>query len=247
MPQTPQPPPRDSAGVRVAYDPFEVRAWCGRALVIDLFRFSNTICALLESGRRDIRVYASPERAVAARKLENNSDLFSEIDLGPGVYQYDNSPYTALHGSDPARAALSVTNSGSPAATAPTLAAEILIACFANSPALTAWCRSRPMPTLIVPACLFYNSAHVEDFICARALERELTGEVCAARGQDAFAAALEEIHASGRVLDFMTTRPETGKRDMEIALQRGIFKSVPRLKLASGVGRVENACEGKV
>ena len=219
----------------MAYEPSEAGLWRGRALVIDLFRFSNTICALLESGRRYVRVYANPALALAARKLVKNSDLFSEIDLGPGVVQYDNSPYTALYGSDPARAALSVTNSGSPAATALPLAAEILIACFANFPALTAYCRRKPLPTLIVPACLFYNRAHVEDFICARALERELAGE-------DAFAAALEEIHASGRVLDFMTTRPETGKRDIEIALKKGIFGSVPRVRLVNGVGRVENA-----
>ena len=234
MPQT-SPPPPDKTEVRVAYEPAEARAWRGRALVIDPFRLSNTICALLESGRRDIRVYASPPRAVAVSRLEKNADLFSEINLGPGVEQYDNSPYTALHGSDPARAALSVTNSGSPAVTALTMAGEILIACFANFPALVKYCRSRPMPALIVPACLFYDRKHVEDFICARALERELAGS-------DAFAAALEEIHASGRVLDFMTTRPDTGKRDMEIALKKGIFGAGPRVKLVNGVGTVENA-----
>lgn len=234
MPSQPQPAQRGKYSVRIARAQAEARPWQGRALVIDLFRFSNTICALMESGRRDVKVYASPARAVAAKKLAKNSDLFSEIDLGPGVDQYDNSPYTALHGSDPARAALSVTNSGSPAATALSASAEILIACFANFPALTAYCRSRPMNTLIVPACLFYNPAHIEDVICARALERELGGE-------DIFAEAVAEIHASGRVLDFMATRPETGKRDIEIALSKGIFCSVPRVKLANGVGLVDN------
>ena len=226
---------RDNPAVRVALEPAEASSWRGRALVIDLFRFSNTICALVESGRRDIRVYSSPARAVAARRLEKNADLFSEMDLGPGVDRYDNSPYTALHGSDPSRAALSVTNSGSPAAVSLTLADEILIACFANFPALVSYCLSWPKPALIVPACLFYNRAHVEDFICARALERELAGE-------DAFEKALGEIHASGRVLDFMTTRPETGKRDMEIALKKGLFRAVPRVRLRAGVGVVENA-----
>ena len=67
------------------------------------------------------------------------------------------------------------------------------------------------------------------------ALERELAGE-------DTYAAALQEIHASGRVLDFMTTRPDTGRRDMEIALKKGIFGAVPRVKLVNGVGTVENA-----
>ena len=222
----------------MAYEPSEAAAWRGRALVIDLFRFSNTICARVESGRRNIRVYASPARALAAKKLEKNADLFSEIDLGPEItHRYDNSPYIALRGPDPARTALCVTNSGSPAVCALTLAEEVLIACFANFPALTAYCRARPKPTLIVPACLFYNRAHVEDFICARALARELEGE-------DAFEAALQAIHSSGRVLDFMTSRPETGKRDMEIALKKGLFKGIPRVKFADGVGIVDNAAK---
>lgn len=230
---------KEAAPVRIAMDRSEAASWRGRALVIDLFRFSNTICALLESGRRDVRVFASPERAVAARRLEPDADLFSEIDLGPGVDQYDNSPHTALRGSSPARAALSVTNSGSPAATSLVLSEEILIACFANFPALTAYCRAAPKPTLIVPACLFYDPAHVEDQICARALEKAL-------RGEDAFEEALAEIHASGRVLEFLAGRPETGKRDMEIALKLGIFSSVPRLRLHAGVARVENAAGGE-
>jgi phosphosulfolactate phosphohydrolase-like enzyme len=219
--------------VRIALDRDDARTWRGRGIVIDLFRFSNTICALVESGRRDIRVYASPERAVAAARLEKNADLFSEMDLA--VEHYDNSPYTALHGSDPARAAVSVTNSGSPAAASLLLAEEVLVACFANFPALTAYCRANPRPTLIVPACLFYDARHVEDMICARALTEEL-------EGRDAFGAALEEIHASGRVLDFMAFRPETGKRDMELVLKKGWMKAVPSVKFRAGVGHVENA-----
>ena len=233
MSQLPLPRPQNS--VSVALDPAAARAWRGRGIVIDLFRFSNTICALVESGRRDIRVYASPDRAVAARRLLEKADLFSEIDLGPGVDQYDNSPYTALYASDPSRTALSVTNSGSPAAASLLLADEVLVACFANFPAVAAYCRAHPKPTLIVPACLFYDAKHVEDMICARALTEEL-------EGRDAFPAALEEIHASGRVLDFMTFRPETGKRDMELVLKKGWLKAVPSVKFKAGVGLVENA-----
>ncbi|OGR71650.1 MAG: hypothetical protein A2089_12790 [Elusimicrobia bacterium GWD2_63_28] len=201
--------------------------------MIDLFRFSNTITALLESGRRDVRVYPDPALALSARRQLPGSDIFSEINLG--VEQYDNSPYTALHGSDPSRPALSVTNSGSPAASSLLLASEILVACFANFPALAAYCRAHPAPTLIVPACLFYDARHVEDMICARALVEEL-------EGRDAFPAALEEIHASGRVLDFLAFRPETGKRDMELVLKKGHMKAVPRIKFKAGTGLVENA-----
>lgn len=226
-----QPLPQNS--VKIALDPAEARTWRGRGIVIDLFRFSNTITALLESGRRDVRVYPSPALALSARRHIADADLFSEIALG--VEQYDNSPYTALYDSDPARPALSVTNSGSPAAASLLLAEEILVACFANFPALAAYCRANPKPTLIVPACLFYDMRHVEDMICARALVEEL-------EGRDAFPAALDEIHASGRVLDFMAFRPETGKRDMELVLKKGWMKSVPRIKFKAGAGLVENA-----
>ena len=180
-----------------------------------------------------MRVYPDPALALSARRQLPGSDIFSEINLG--VEQYDNSPYTALHGSDPSRPALSVTNSGSPAASSLLLASEILVACFANFPALAAYCRAHPAPTLIVPACLFYDARHVEDMICARALVEEL-------EGRDAFPAALEEIHASGRVLDFLAFRPETGKRDMELVLKKGHMKAVPRIKFKAGTGLVENA-----
>ncbi len=231
MSQPSQPPQQNK--ISIALDPDEARVWRGRGIVIDLFRFSNTICALVESGRRDVRVYPTPAMALAARRQVKDADLFSEMDLA--AEHYDNSPYTALYGSDPSRPALSVTNSGSPAASSLLLAREILVACFANFPALVAYCRARPMPTLIVPACLFYDMKHVEDMICARALAEEL-------EGRDAFPAALEEIHASGRVLDFMAFRPETGKRDMELVLKKGWMKAVPRIKFKAGAGIVENA-----
>ncbi|MDD2805502.1 MAG: 2-phosphosulfolactate phosphatase [Elusimicrobiales bacterium] len=230
---SPKLPPAPQNSPRIALDRAEARTWRGRGIVIDLFRFSNTITALLESGRRDVRVYPNPALALAARRRLPGSDLFSEINLG--VDQYDNSPYTALYDSDPLRPALSVTNSGSPAASSLLLASEILVACFANFPALAAYCRAHPAPTLIVPACLFYDMKHVEDMICARALVEEL-------EGRDAFPAALEEIHASGRVLDFLAFRPETGKRDMELVLKRGHMKAVPRIKFRAGAGIVENA-----
>jgi len=230
-----QPPRSSGTEVRIALDRADAVTWRGRGIVIDLFRFSNTICALIESGRKDVRLYPEPSRALAAKRMLKDADIFSEIDLGPDAGQYDNSPYAALRASDPSRTALSVTNSGSPAASSLLLAGEVLVACFANFPAVAAYCRARPMPTLIVPACLFYDARHVEDMICARAFVEELAG-------RDAFPEALEEIHRSGRVLDFMAFRPDTGKRDMELVLKKGWMKAVPRVRFEAGVGRVENA-----
>lgn len=233
-PPPPPPPPQNSAAARVAYEPGEGRLWGGRGIVIDLFRFSNTVCALLKSGRKDVRVYSSPDHAAAVKAREKGSDLFSEVDFPPSVDKYDNSPHTALHGSDPSRPALVVTRSGSPAVIALGKAGEVLIGCFANMPYLAEYCRKNPMDTLIVPACLYYDRAHVEDFICARALADALAGK-------DSFEAAVEEIHASSRVLDFMAGRPETGRRDIELILQKGNMAVVPRIEVRDVYGIVSD------
>lgn len=230
---SPQSPQQRESEVRVALSRAESRTWRGRGIVIDLFRFSNTICALLESGRKDVRVFPAPAMALSARRYAGEVEFFSEIDLG--VPQQDNSPYAALYSGDPDRPAFSVTRSGSPAASSLLLAEEILVACFANFPAVAEYCRANPRPTLIVPACIFYDESHVEDTICARALEEELGG-------RDVFPAALEEIHASGRVMDFLAFRPETGHRDMKLILKKGTMKAVPRIKFKAGAGIVENA-----
>lgn len=200
--------------LKVAYEPGEAREWRGRAVVIDLFRFSNTVCALLESGRRDVRVYESAELAVAAARAAG-ADIFSEKDI-PGVEKYDNSPVTALRGSDPSRPAVIVTNSGSKAVMACPLAAEVLIGCFANSSALREYCDASPMNTLFVPACIYYDRAHAEDFSCARFLAGEMS-----------YGDAVAEIHSSGRPLDFLVGRPG-GRPDLELALSADLFSGVP-------------------
>jgi len=250
--------PRRNSPVKIAGEQGEARVWTGRGIVIDLFRFSNTVCALLKSGRRDVRVYSKPADAAAVKVREKGSDLFSEIDFPPEIEKYDNSPYIALHGTGSARPALIVTNSGSPAVMSLVNAEEILIGCFANMPFIARYCRENPMDTLIVPACLYYDKKHVEDVICARALadaiegcEAELNTELCrfapppAANHKggiaDPFAEALKEINSSGRVPDFLVFRPKTGKRDMDLILQKGTMDVIPRVTLSGECGTIEN------
>ncbi|MBI4803504.1 MAG: 2-phosphosulfolactate phosphatase [Elusimicrobia bacterium] len=239
MPPTSPLPLKNSVTVKVAYEPGEARLWTGRGIVIDLFRFSNTVCALLKSGRKDIRVYSSPGHAAAVKALEKGADLFSEIEFPPEVDKYDNSPHTALYGSDASRPALIVTNSGSPAVMALGCAPEILIGCFANMPYLAEYCCKLPMDTLLVPACLYYDRTHVEDFICARSLADAI-------EGRDSFEAAVEEIHSSSRALDFMAYRPETGKKDLKLILKKGNMAVLPRIQMQDVFGKVEDAISEK-
>src|SRR5512140_2575578 len=76
----------------------------GVAVVIDVLRFSTTLCALVRSGRRKIRVARDPEALRQAAGLDF-SDVFSELDFKSKGRRFDNSPHQAMAARAPARAA----------------------------------------------------------------------------------------------------------------------------------------------
>lgn len=223
-----------SCSLEIAETVEKAKRWTQRSIVVDLFRFSTTVCALLESGHKQIRICANPKYAVAIKNVEKNLDLFSEIDLGPSVTKYDNSPYDALYSSDKSKPVLIVTSSGSPAVLSLEKSKEILIACFVNMPYVVEYILSNKMDTLIIPACIYYNRSHVEDFICSRTI-------VDAVNGRDTFGSSIAELHESSRVLEFMTFRPQTGRRDLELILRKGTMKVIPRVTIKGLFGHVEN------
>ena len=208
--------------VRVAYEIDEIKNWTERVIVVDLFRFSNTVCALMASGRKKIKIYSEPSLAIAAKKIKKNTDLFSEIEFPFIDDRYDNSPYLAMNLKEADRDTVIVTRSGSKTVMASIMAKEIIIGCFANMTRLCEYNAENKMDTLIAPACLFYDRNHVEDFICARSLQDALNGE-------DTFNEAVEEIYKSGRILDFMAFRPENGRKDIEMILKKGTIKILPK------------------
>ena len=219
--------------IRVAYEADEIKKWPGRVIVVDLFRFSNTVCALMASGRKKIRIYSEPALALAAKKIKKNTDLFSEIDF-PFVERYDNSPHIALNLSDASMDAIIVTRSGSKTVMASSFAKEIIIGCFANMSQLSEYVLKNKMDTLIAPACIFYDRNHVEDFICARTLQD-------AFNGKDTFQAALEEIYKTPRILDLIALRPETGRKDIEMILKKGTMKILPKVSIKGVFAEANN------
>ena len=211
----------DNFFIKVAYETDEIRKWTGRIIVVDLFRFSNTVCALMLSGRKNIKIYSEPALAVAAKKIKKNTDLFSEIDF-PFIERYDNSPYLAMNSTGASKDVIIVTRSGSKTVMASEGAKEVIIGCFANMPLLSEYVSKNKMDTLIAPACLFYNRNHVEDFICARSMDDALNGK-------DTFDEACEEIHKTSRIIDLIALRPETGRKDIEMILKKGTMKVLPK------------------
>lgn len=218
--------------VRVAESASEASSWTGLAVVVDVLRCSTTICALLESGRNDVRVYSSPEYARSVFETEKEADLFSELDFGPFFKKNDNSPYLALRGPAGARPALSVTGSGTPAIMSLRGAGRIIIGCFANFRVLVDFLKNCGEEIMIVPACLYLDPAHVEDILCAKAIAEGV-------RGGDTVMEAVGLIHSSGRPVDFIASRPETGKEDLRLALDTGRFAVLPQVKIEGVFGRV--------
>ena len=227
---------RTDYSVRVAYAADEVKNWTERIIVVDLFRFSNTVCALMASGRKNIKIYSNLKCALIAKEIAKDVDLFSEIDF-PALDRYDNSPYLAMNFTDASKDAIIITCSGSKAVLASVSAREVIIGCFANLPCICEYAEKNKMNTLIVPACIFYDRSHVEDFICSRALQDALNGK-------DTFPAALEEIHKSSRVLDFLVSRPEDGKKDIEMTLKKGTVKILPKATIKGIFAEVSNISE---
>lgn len=219
--------------VRVAYEPDEIKNWTERIIVVDLFRFSNTVCALMASGRKTIKIYSDPALAAATKKIKKDTDLFSEIEI-PFIERYDNSPYLALNCSDSSKDAIIVTRSGSKTVMASSLAKEIIIGCFANMPQLSEYVLKNKMDTLIAPACIFYDRNHVEDFICSRSM-------MDAFNGKDTFQAAIEEIHKTSRILDLIALRPETGRKDIEMILKKGTMKVLPKVNIKGVFAETSN------
>ncbi len=213
---------RNKFSTRIAFDIKEVVSFEGSAVVVDIFRFSTTLCALLASGRKRVYVYSNPELALMKSKIDG-FDLFSEIELDT-PRRFDNSPFLALEGKNLKDEALIVTRAGSPTVMSLRRAGKILIGCFANMPFLVDYLKDEKDSILIVPACIFYNREHVEDFIGCETIYNALNGK-------DTFNAALLEIHKSGRIMDFLSTRPG-GKRDLEIILQKGTMKTVPKAEI---------------
>ncbi len=219
----------------IADKPAQAAAWRGLAVVVDVLRCSTTICALVKNGRKDIRICANRKLAAAVSAGGKDADIFSELEFSPPGKKFDNSPHLALSAAfNPDKPVIVVTGSGAPAIMSLLRAKEIIIGCFANFSALVRYLKqSAGADLMIIPACIYLDPAHVEDKICSQAIADAISGP-------DASLEAAGRIHSTGRPMDFLLTRPETGKQDLEIALTPNTVFAVPQVKIKGVWGRVE-------
>lgn len=211
----------------------------GIAVVIDVMRFSTTLCALLAAGRRTVRVALGPDQLRGARGIER-ADVFSELRFACPGRRRDNSPHQALRSAARDTPAYSTTTTGARAAFQSRSARRVLIGCFANfSALLRVLRRSRGAVCLVPAASPTPHPGRVEDEACAAAFKAALSG----ARG--AGPRAVAAVRASGRPAQFLRERPRWGKKDLPLCLGLDRWLHVPELRFSAsspGLARVRDA-----
>ncbi|GAB4030815.1 MAG: hypothetical protein Fur0012_07360 [Elusimicrobiota bacterium] len=219
---------------RIAFEKEEVSDFRGTAIVIDLFRFSCTVACLVASGKKEVRVFGDRENALIFYRNNPGWEFFSEMEI-ENIKKFDNSPYQALNCSSPNLPAVVVTNSGSKAILSCRRAGEILIAGFHNLPYLLSYLGDRDGDFLIIPACIFYNRDHKEDFIAAEAFYKSfISGK--------ADRELIFDIHKTGRIMELMNFRPATAEKDLRLIMNLGNIKTLPRAKIKGVYAQISDA-----
>ena len=195
----------------------------GLAVVIDVIRFSTTVCALLSAGRRPVYVVETPRDLRRVPGLRR-CDVYSELAFSSPGRHIDNSPLRALEG-DGRRPAAICTTSGSRAVFACAEAERVLIGSFANLSEIARRLRRWKGPVRLVCASgPEHNPFGVEDRACALALADAAAGRPGLARGRRL------EVEASPRVPQFLAYRPGTGVPDLALSLAIDSLPVVPEV-----------------
>ena len=192
----------------------------GTAVVIDVLRFSTTICALLKAGRRIVRVCETPNGLEKAPE-PNQSDAFSELDFRWPGRHLDNSPALALSEESSERPAYVTTTSGSRALWASRGVERVLVGGFANFNAVVGALGESPEPFWFVPAAPPVRPNAIEDELCAEAFRAALSGRDRAAEQ------AILRLQESPRLGEFYSLGIPTDREDAAFALK---VDSIPML-----------------
>ncbi|MDR0645842.1 MAG: 2-phosphosulfolactate phosphatase [Elusimicrobiota bacterium] len=199
--------------------------WTKTAIVIDVLRSSSTVCALLQAGKKDIRLYADKKEAAAYKKINAAAEFFSELDFEEKFDKYDNSPSLAIKSSH-LKPALIITTAGTPAVMALKKADKIFMGGFCNFSALIKYLKLNECENILfVPSSLFGFDEHTEDAICARECIAALSRADNASR-------AIENFKKTKRFADFLKGCPLTAKEDARLALTLNSIPQIPLIKI---------------
>ncbi len=154
-------------------------ALSGTAVVIDVFRASNTVISVLAAGAGEVVLVADLERARELKARHPGWLLLGERGgLMPAGFDGNNSPAAAPTLVCPGQTVVLTTSAGTQAMTRVGAAARVAVASFANASAVAAWIRSGGSgPVTLLAAGLEGRVAATEDDLCARFIAALLAGE----------------------------------------------------------------------
>lgn len=148
-------------------------------VVIDAFRASNTILAILEKGAEDIYIPSSNKQIDRLIREFPTSLYFGEVG-GEQVdgADCDNSPSKAYKLNLEGRTIILSTSRGSRAVSSLKNAEKILIACFGNAKAVSAYLSKVSSKNITFVACgEEHGKRAIEDYECARYIQSLIEGK----------------------------------------------------------------------
>lgn len=150
----------------------------GAVVVIDVYRASNTILALLAAGAAEVALVADLDRARALKVADPARPLLAER-AGETVPGSDggNSPANAAALVSPGARVILSTSAGTRAVHRLTAAAPVLFGCFANAAAVARFLRAAPVERVtLLPMGLEAREPALEDDLAAEYLAGALSG-----------------------------------------------------------------------
>lgn len=198
----------------------------GVCVVIDFFRFSTTVSALL-SRQKNIVVCSEVKKAYEF--YQNGYSIFSEKELE--LSRFDNSPYLAYTSNFGVNVCV-ITESGSKAVMACKNACDIVIASLSNASAVKRYIYGKS-DVLIIPACIFFNRSHIEDFIFSKYL-KDYINDKKDLDVNDVY----NNIFNTGRINELIKQR-KTAFEDLKIIFSKDIFDIIPRAKISCDFAEV--------
>lgn len=172
-----------------------VESLTGTVVVIDVFRASNTIIALLAAGAKEVFLLADLRQARALKRRNPRSPLLGERGgIAPDDFDGGNSPSEASRLVAPGESPILTTSAGTQAVARLRSADAILFASFANAEAVTRVVRNLGTTTVtLLPMGLEARQSAVEDDEAALWISNLLEG-----RSQDFEAARARMLDCDG-------------------------------------------------
>ena len=151
----------------------------GIAVIMDIFRASNTIISCLATGAEYIIPMGALEDAIARKQQFPDHILFGERKglIAEGC-EYGNSPFEASQLPLKDKKIIITTSAGSQGIVNATLADEILIGSFANAAAIVKYIKEKnPAHVSLIAMGLESTEKAEEDELCGQYIMAQLRGE----------------------------------------------------------------------